>query len=209
MSRTSTGRRDAQKQRTRQALLDEGLRLLDGQSLSSLGLREVTRAVGVTPAAFYRHFRDTGDLGVALVDEALGSLHALVRAVFAERRDPGERIDRTVELIKEHVRAYPAHVRFIACERNGGVRPVRAAIAAQLERFTREVAGLLAAGPDADAWSDEERHMLAGLFVDQMVLTASAFLSAAQGEGPDAEEVARTARSRLRLIQLGRVHWPG
>ncbi len=59
------GVRQAQKQRTRQALLDAALGLLEEQSLSSLGLREVTRVVGVAPTAFYRHFRDLGELGVA------------------------------------------------------------------------------------------------------------------------------------------------
>lgn len=56
----SLGVRQAQKQKTRQALLDAALGLLEEQSLSSLGLREVTRVVGVAPTAFYRHFRDMG-----------------------------------------------------------------------------------------------------------------------------------------------------
>ncbi|MBK3589941.1 TetR family transcriptional regulator, partial [Streptomyces sp. MBT57] len=58
MSHTA-GIRQTQKLKTRQALLDAALLLLEHQSLSSLGLREVTRAVGVTPTAFYRHFEDT------------------------------------------------------------------------------------------------------------------------------------------------------
>lgn len=207
VSRMTTGAREAQKLKTRQSLLEAALRLLEEQSLSSIGLREVTRAVGVTPAAFYRHFRDISDLGVALVDEALGSLHGLVEAVLAEQRSPEGRIDRTVSLIEQYVREHPAHIRFIACERNGGVRAVRAAIAAQLEKFTREVARVLSSEPESREWNESEMDMLAGLFVDQMVFTASAFLSALQGEGPEVDEVARTARSRLRLIQLGREHW--
>ena len=57
------GIRQAQKLKTRQALMDAASVLLEEQSLSSLGLREVTRAVGVAPTAFYRHFRSTADLG--------------------------------------------------------------------------------------------------------------------------------------------------
>ncbi len=79
------GIRQAQKQKTRQALLDAALGLLEEQSLSSLGLREVTRAVGVAPTAFYRHFRSTADLGVALVEEALGSLHPMIRTTVSRR----------------------------------------------------------------------------------------------------------------------------
>lgn len=93
------GVRQAQKQKTRQALLDAALGLLEEQSLSSLGLREVTRAVGVAPTAFYRHFRSTADLGVALVEEALGSLHPMIRTTVSGADDHDQRIARAVELI--------------------------------------------------------------------------------------------------------------
>lgn len=46
--------------------------------------------------------------------------------------------------------------------------------------------------------------MLGGLYVDHMVLTASALLDA----GPEGEqEVIRVARRLLRLVTLGRAHW--
>ncbi|MYT26780.1 TetR family transcriptional regulator, partial [Streptomyces sp. SID7760] len=76
------GARQAQRHKTRRALLDAALSLLEEQNLGSLGLREVTRVAGVTPTAFYRHFRDTEELGIALVDEALQSLHAAVRSTL-------------------------------------------------------------------------------------------------------------------------------
>src|SRR3954471_24297676 len=98
MSHT-VGIRQTQKLKTRQALMDAALQLLEHQSLSSLGLREVTRAVGVAPAAFYRHFKDTADLGVALVEQALGSLHETIRAAIVTTGASDERIDRAVELI--------------------------------------------------------------------------------------------------------------
>src|SRR6478735_7326277 len=126
------GVRQAQKQKTRRALLDAALGLLEEQSLSSLGLREVTRAVGVAPTAFYRHFRSVEDLGVALVEEALGSLHPMIRTIVSATGDGEERITRAIELIAGHVDAHPAHVRFIARERHGGVRSVREAIRDQL-----------------------------------------------------------------------------
>ncbi|MFF5565625.1 TetR family transcriptional regulator [Streptomyces sp. NPDC012623] len=206
MSHTQ-GIRQARKQKTRQALLDAALALLADQSLSSLGLREVTRAAGVAPAAFYRHFRDTADLGAALVEEALGSLHGMIAGTLAEADSTDERIDRSVEVIARQVRSYPAHVRFIARERHGGVRPVREAIAAQLLRFAQEVATALGAQPASAGWSEDDLRMLADVYVDHMVMTASAFLEAAE-EGPGARErVASRARRQLRLISLGRRHW--
>ncbi|KAA0942734.1 TetR family transcriptional regulator, partial [Streptomyces apricus] len=174
----SSGVRQAQKQRTRQAFLDAALELLEEQSLSSLGLREVTRAVGVAPTAFYRHFPSIADLGVALVEEALGGLHPMISGTVSEAGDSGERVERAVALIARHVRAYPAHVRFVARERNGGVQAVRAAIAEQMDRFTEEVRAELARQPESAGWSDDDLLMLAGLYVDQMLMTASTFLEA-------------------------------
>ncbi|KIF73018.1 transcriptional regulator, partial [Streptomyces sp. 150FB] len=203
MSHTHGGVRQAQKQKTRQALMDAALQLLEHQGLSSLGLREVTRAVGVAPTAFYRHFRDTADLGVALVEQALGSLHGMVVGALAETGGSEERIGRAVEVIAGHVAAYPAHVRFVARERHGGVAPVRAAIGVELRRFSDEVAAALGAQPESAGWDEDDLRMLAGLYVDHMVMTASAFLDAAE-EGPGAQErVAREARRRLRLVGLG------
>ncbi|CAM5627593.1 TetR family transcriptional regulator OS=Streptomyces rimosus subsp. rimosus (strain ATCC /DSM 40260 / JCM 4667 / NRRL 2234) OX=1265868 GN=SRIM_017085 PE=4 SV=1 [Streptomyces rimosus subsp. rimosus] len=54
--------------------------------------------------------------------------------------------------------------------------------------------------------------MLAELYVDRLVMTASAFLdvSDGEGEGVDSERwraVARTARRQLHLISVGRQHW--
>jgi AcrR family transcriptional regulator len=201
------GIRQAQKQKTRQAFLDAALALLEEQSLSSLGLREVTRAVGVAPTAFYRHFRSTADLGVALVDEALGSLHPMVRTTVSTAGGSEERITRAIELISHHVDTHPAHVRFIARERHGGVQPVREAIRAQLERFAEEVKAELAKDPEAAGWNDDDLLMLAHLYVDQMLITASLFLEAQEAPAQQRERVTQLARRQLRLITVGRSHW--
>ncbi|MGW0993112.1 TetR family transcriptional regulator [Streptomyces sp. NPDC002520] len=201
------GIRQAQKQKTRQAFLDAALALLEEQSLSSLGLREVTRAVGVAPTAFYRHFRSTADLGVALVDEALGSLHPTVRTIVATTESNEERIRRAIELIADHVDTHPAHVRFIARERHGGVQPVREAIQAQLARFAEEVKAELAKDPQAEQWNDEDLLMLAHLYVDQMLITASLFLEVLDGPEDERVRVAQRAARQMRLISIGRRHW--
>jgi AcrR family transcriptional regulator len=203
------GVRQAQKQRTRQAFLDAALGLLEEQSLSSLGLREVTRAVGLAPTAFYRHFRSTADLGVALVEEALGSLHSMIGTTVSAAGDSDQRIVGAVELIARHVDAYPAHVRFIARERHGGVQPVREAIAAQLARFAEEVKAELAKQPESEGWSEDDLLMLAGLYVDQMLVTASLFLEALDADEEERARVADVARRRMRLISIGRRHWVG
>ncbi|GHH80593.1 transcriptional regulator [Streptomyces sulfonofaciens] len=198
------GKRQVQKEQTRQALLDAALALLADQSLSSLGLREVTRAAGIAPTAFYRHFHSTADLGVALVDQALGSLHEMIGTTLTAPGGMDERIARSVDLIAGHVRRYPAHVRFVARERHGGVQPVREAIARQLDRFAGEVRTELAGQPESHGWSEEDLLMLARLYVDHMVMTAAALLEAPPG---GAGAVAGLARRQMRLMSIGRRHW--
>jgi AcrR family transcriptional regulator len=204
------GARQVQKQQTRQALLDAGLRLLEHQNLSSLGLRELTREVGVSPAAFYRHFPDMADLGVALVGEALGSLHAMVRAVLADGADgsaPDVLIERSVTITAAYVDEHRPHIRFIARERHGGVRTVRDAIAAELDRFADEVAAGLAAQPVSAGWSADDLHVLAGLYVDHMVMTAAELLEAPREDLAERRRIMHAARLRMRIISLGRRHW--
>ncbi|KQV11878.1 TetR family transcriptional regulator [Kitasatospora sp. Root107] len=206
MSHTS-GARQAQKQQTRRALLDAALHLLEGQNLSSLGVREVTREAGMSPAGFYRHFRDMADLGVTLVEESLASLHGMVLAVLAGPDEAEELIDRAVDVVAGHVREHRAHIRFLARERHGGVRPVREAIGAELARFADEVAAALADQPASAGWSAEDLLMLAELYVEHLVSTATAFLDVPEDRPELDLRISRVARRQLRLISVGRRHW--
>ncbi|WP_030769908.1 TetR family transcriptional regulator [Streptomyces sp. NRRL F-2664] len=202
----STGVREAQRRRTRRALLDAALSQLEERSLGSLGLREVTRAAGVAPTAFYRHFRSMDELGTALVEEALASLHATVRDILAATGDPERRGEAAVRLVAELVRDRPAHVRFLVRERHGGVPAVREAIAGQLDVFAEEISDALGADPVSAGWRGEDVTMLSRLLVDHMFMTASAYLAASL-RGEDWTAATRTALGQLRLIHLGRLHW--
>ncbi|MER6218136.1 MULTISPECIES: TetR family transcriptional regulator [unclassified Streptomyces] len=205
---TATGTREIQRLRTRRALLDAALSQLEERSLGSLGLREVARAAGVSPTAFYRHFRDMDELGTALVEEALTSLHVTVRGMLAATGDAERRGAAAVRLVAALVRSRPAHVRFLVRERHGGVPVVREAIAAQLDAFADEIGVALCADPDSAGWDADDVRMLSRLLVDHMFMTASAFLAASL-RGEDWSAATATARAQLRLIHLGRVHWRG
>ncbi len=141
------------------------------------------------------------------MDEALGSLHPMVRTTVSTTGDSEERITGAIELIARHVGAYPAHVRFIARERHGGVQPVREAIREQLARFAEEVKAELAKDPEAAGWNDDDLLMLAHLYVDQMLITASLFLEALEAPEDERERVTQLAIRQLRLISIGRSHW--
>ncbi|MFJ4864692.1 MULTISPECIES: TetR family transcriptional regulator [unclassified Streptomyces] len=203
---TDNGLREIRRRRTRRALLDAALAELAERSLGSLGLREVTRAAGVAPTAFYRHFRGMDELGTVLVEEALASLHATVREILAATGDAARRGEAVVRLIAELVRDRPAHVRFLVRERHGGVPAVRDAIAAQLDVFADEIGVALGSDPVSAGWAPDDVTMLSRLLVDHMFMTASAFLTASL-RGEDWSAATGTALAQLRLIHLGRVHW--
>ncbi|MFI8341818.1 TetR family transcriptional regulator [Streptomyces sp. NPDC085639] len=203
---TENGLREIRRRRTRRALLDAALAELAERSLGSLGLREVTRAAGVAPTAFYRHFRGMDELGTVLVEEALASLHATVREILAATGDAARRGEAVVRLISELVRDRPAHVRFLVRERHGGVPAVRDAIAAQLDVFADEIGVALGSDPVSAGWSPDDVTMLSRLLVDHMFMTASAFLTASL-RGEDWSAATGTALAQLRLIHLGRMHW--
>jgi AcrR family transcriptional regulator len=204
--------RQAQKAQTRRALLETALRLMEHQSLSSLGLRELTRAVGIVPTGFYRHFPDIESLGVALVEQCLGSLRTAIRMVRDDMTDSDELIRRSIAVLVREVHAHREHFRFIARERHGGVARVREAIREQLDLSGAELASdlltsELAATSTLDRWTPDELRMLTGLIVNQMVLTAAAILEVPPGQ-PDAErELIDTAGRQLQLIVLGSHHW--
>ncbi|KQZ85076.1 TetR family transcriptional regulator [Microbacterium sp. Root166] len=68
----------------RRALVEEGLQLARVGGPGAVSLREVTRAVGVSPNAAYRHFSDRDALVHAVAGEAQQALaHAIVDRVAA------------------------------------------------------------------------------------------------------------------------------
>jgi AcrR family transcriptional regulator len=199
--------RQQRKQRTRQALIDAALALLEGQSFSSLSLREVTRAAGIVPTAFYRHFDDMEELGLVLIDESFRTLRAMIRAARADPRTDEHVIGNSVELLVSYVHEHETHFRFIARERFGGVAALRHAIRAEIRLFASDLAIDLARFPYLDRWTTEDLQLLAGLMVNAMVSTAEAILDAPPKDPEADANISATARHQLRMITLGVPEW--
>src|SRR3990167_4170273 len=78
--RQDTLTRSERKDLTRASLLQAALDLIgEGRSFTSLGIREIAREASMVPNAFYRHFRNTDELGLALVEEMGITLRRLLR----------------------------------------------------------------------------------------------------------------------------------
>lgn len=199
--------RREQKERTRIALLDAALRLLDGKSFGSLGLREVTREAGVVPTAFYRHFDSMEELGLALIDDSFRTLRRMIREARAEPLAYEHVIRRSVEILVEHVHAHELHFRFVARERSSGMPALRQAIRAEIRLFSSELSTDLARFPFLDRWSTEDLGVLATLIVNTMVSTAEEIVEAPSGRPQAEREIVRRAEKQLLLIALGVPAW--
>ena len=209
-------RSQAERRRhTRQALLDAALDQLDaGAGFDTLSLRRVTRAAGVVPAAFYRHFASMDELGLALVEESVLTLRSMLREAREDGRGPDHLIARSVAILVEHVREHRRHFAFIAHARASGNAVLRHAIRSETKLFASELATDIGRFPALREWTTADMEMLAGMFVDTMISTIDAILEASSwGVGADAltpeaqAEIAKLTERQLRLIVLAIPHW--
>jgi AcrR family transcriptional regulator len=198
-----TRTRGEKKERTRRAILDAALGLSEETGLVGLSLRQVAKEVGIVPTAFYRHFSSIDELGLALVAESFTSLRAMIRDVRRDNPTLEEIVDRSVQVLDEHVRGQRAHFSFIARERSGGSVVVRNAVRHEFALFERELAADLARLP-MERWSAEDLQVLSHLIVVAMIAIAEEIL-----ESPERERAAirQRARTELLIVIVGALNW--
>lgn len=204
---TRTASRAERKERTRQNLLDVTLTLIGHRSLASISLREVARAAGIVPTAFYRHFASIDALGIELVDESMRPLRQMIRDARRGSTGKADIIKGTVEILGRQVRAHPAQFRFLSRERYGGVAAVRHAIATELRLFTSELTIDLARMTAGLDWTSDDLEMTADLMVSAMLATVMELLEVDKRHAEDEQVVLDRAERQLRLIALGMGVW--
>lgn len=195
---------------TREALIEAAFELLaDQRSFDALSLRELTRAVGIVPTAFYRHFPDMEALGLALVEDAFRALRKVLAAVREDLADGRPRVGKLVSSVLTHVQRQSSRFRFIVAERYGGSPAVRDAIGREIRLVQAELSLELARLPPLKAWPAADLHMLAMLLFNTMAALVEEILA----RGADRAAVAEwteMAEKQLRLILLGAGQWrPG
>ncbi len=102
----------------RNALLAAALKLVARHGVERFSLREAARAVGVSPAAAYRHFEDRSALLRALAHQGLAQLatemEAALAAAHGQPASPARAVDELVEIGQAYVEfavTHPAHFR--------------------------------------------------------------------------------------------------
>ncbi len=197
-----------QKERTRLRLVDAALALIgQGRSFTSLSLREITREAGVVPAAFYRHFRDLDELGLALVEMGGVTLRRLLREARRDGIPPTDMLRGSVRIYKRFVEDRSLVFRFIAGERGGGSRTIRHAIRSEESHFASEMAQDLRALGTLPDLSGAALQMICGLVVTTMLNAASDILDLPKAQAKQEQELVDNFVRQLRVIFIGAKHW--
>lgn len=201
--------RSEQKLRTRSHLMDAALRLMvdSGRSFSSLSLREVTREAGVVPAAFYRHFADLDQLGLALVEACGLTLRRLLREVRQQSLPPTQMLRSSVVIYKDYIKSQRRYFIFAAGARGGGSAAIRKAIRIEESHFANEMAQDMR---DLDLLPHlpmDSLQLVCGLVVSTMMNAATDILDLPADQPRAEQELTENFVRQLRLIFLGARSW--
>lgn len=202
------GSHEARRSRTRQALIEASLDLLgEDRTFSSLSLREVTKAAGVVPAAFYRHFRGMDSLGLELVDESFRALRAQMREVRAKPLPAEQLIRNSMALYVRYVREQDRYFRFAIREYFSGATTTRLAIRNELRFFVSELATDLALLVAERRVTSTDLQMIAQLIVNNMVMVTEQILELPADRPEEEALLVDSASKQLRVIFLGVSQW--
>lgn len=109
------------------------------RSVSSLSLREIARGAGIAPNSFYRHFRDTDELAIALIDEAGRSLRRIIGEA-RHRASSGRSVVRSsVETFMEQLGADGKFLHILLREGSTGSEAFKRAVERELRFFEDEL----------------------------------------------------------------------
>lgn len=129
----------------REALLQAARERLEREGHERLSLRELADAVGVSPAAPYRHFRTKEALLNALADEGLDELGVSFERALGLEAGPAERLREACRFYLEFAQRRPNVYRLIFLENARRVEEVVSRGAspsyAMFERLVGEAAG--------------------------------------------------------------------
>ncbi|WP_180130594.1 HTH-type transcriptional repressor FabR [Rhodoferax sp. BLA1] len=200
--------RSERKDLTRASLLQAALALIgEGRSFTSLGIREIAREAGMVPNAFYRHFRNTDDLGLALVEEMGITLRRLLREARQVGVAPNAMVRRSVQVYYEYVQQNRLQFLFISSERSGGSRILRLAIRTEVSHFINEMAQdfrRLGIYPDM---STSSLQMVCGLIVTTMLAAAPEILDLPPEQALLEAEMKDNFVQQLQVVLLGAGCW--
>lgn len=200
--------RTERKDLTRNTLVQAALTLMgEGRSFTSLGIREIAREAAMVPNAFYRHFRNTDELGLALVEEVGITLRRLLREARQADLPKSDMLRQSVLVYQRYVLQNKLQFLFVSSERAGGSRILRMAIRNDVTHFTNEMAQdfrRLGLYPDMSTTS---LQLVCGLIVTSMLAAAPEILDLPPDHPLLETEMTDNFVQQLQIILLGAASW--
>lgn len=200
--------RARKKEQTRQKLIQAALNLVNGgSSFTALGIREITREAGVVPTAFYRHFRNTDELGLALVEEGGMTLRRLLREARQTSLPGEDMIRHSVNVFVGYLQQHHLEWRFVTTERSGGSKILRMAIRNEVSHFTNEMASDLRALNIFPKLSTQSLQRICSLVVTLMMYATTDFLDLTPDHPKLEEEMVDNFVKQIVMVFLGGANW--
>lgn len=188
--------------------MDSALALVaEGNHYSSLSLREVAKRAGVVPNAFYRHFKDLDELGLALADEFGLLLRQIMRQARLQGLAADSMISDSVNFYIEHVLKEPALFRFMAQSVTGGSPAMREAMRNEMGHFAKEMVMDLSRLGILTHISAVDMDMLGHLVIQTVFGTTTEVLDLPESSSNMIEAIRERAIKQVRLIFLGASGW--
>lgn len=125
---------------SREDLIQAAMKLVGpNRSVSTISLREVAREAGIAPNSFYRHFRDTDELAIALIDLAGSSLRQIIGEVRRRANRESSVTRLSVEVFMEQLTADEGYLSLLLREGPVGSTAFKQAVERQLHYFEEEL----------------------------------------------------------------------
>jgi TetR/AcrR family transcriptional regulator, fatty acid biosynthesis regulator len=190
-----------QKLKTRSIIIQSALTLMgEHKSFSSLSLREVAGKADIVPAAFYRHFKDMEELGLAIVDD----VSVRLRNILREARKKGAyktALKVSMALFFEYVKNNRTLFRFLIREKHGESERIRLAIRNEMNFISAE----LASDMKRPGMPFSALEFIAGFIVTTSFNLAEDFLEVAPNDRDSQRKIQSKSLSQLRLIFKGAI----
>lgn len=200
--------RARKKEQTRQKLIQAALNLVgEGNSFTALGIREITREAGVVPTAFYRHFRNTDELGLALVEEGGMTLRRLLREARQTSLPGEDMIRHSVTVFVSYLKEKHLEWRFVTTERSGGSKILRMAIRNEVTHFTNEMVSDLRALNIFPDMTTQSLQRICAVVVTLMMYSVTDFLDLTPDHPKLEEEMIDNFVRQIVIVFLGGAHW--
>lgn len=180
-----------------------------GRGFGSLSLREVTRLAGVVPTAFYRHFSDMDELGLALVAEVGQTFRATLREVRRNEFELGGLIEASTRIFLDAVQANHNQFLFLAREQYGGSQAVRQALGELRQLITDDLAADLRLMNRLPQLDDAALGVLSDLVVKTVFATLPELIDPPAANLPPHLQPEAKITQQLRFIIIGGKHWQG